>query len=194
MEQKVAELEKRLSKLTAEYDVEVGKRESLEKETADLKHQLESRDETEERVRTLELEITGLKDQIHTRAEYREQSPVPGDCLEIPDRPTPPKTDHEQESPIWDDSPLRTPTDGEGQDPFQEQLSPDIHDLCREQIQMLELKLADLEGSGSPEKVRNALLTSHYVKSIYTSSSSMSGHSFFCFFPYFASVFVRQKV
>ncbi|XP_056422294.1 centromere-associated protein E isoform X2 [Hyla sarda] len=147
MEQKVAELEDKLHTLTKEYDMEVGKRESLEKETSELKQQLQSQNKRD--VSTLELEITSLKDQIQSLPEDGKQSPLPRNLLDVPEELMPLKSDIEQEQKKLNCLPFSALE--EGQDPVQEQLSSHTHDICREQIQMLEQKIADLEGSNGPE-------------------------------------------
>ncbi|CAN2388931.1 Belongs to the TRAFAC class myosin-kinesin ATPase superfamily. Kinesin family [Pristimantis euphronides] len=69
LEQKVVELENKLNTLTKEYELEVGKRESFEKEASDLKQQLQAKDEKPE------LEISCLRDKIETVAEESLETP-----------------------------------------------------------------------------------------------------------------------
>ncbi|KAM4049963.1 centromere-associated protein E isoform 3-T3 [Anomaloglossus baeobatrachus] len=145
MEQKVAELENQLKKMTKEYEVEVGKREYLEKENADLK---QAKSNTEKDVETLQLGLTCVKDQSGTQPEDGEQSPVPGDYLEEQEKL---KMDDDQVLEAVNDSPLSTQIDGACQDPDEEGLSRNSHDICLEQIRNLEQKIADLEGSTSHE-------------------------------------------
>ncbi|XP_075716728.1 centromere-associated protein E isoform X2 [Rhinoderma darwinii] len=151
MGQKVFALENQLNKLTEEYEGEVEKRESLEKETADLKQQLQSKNEKDEVVRTLELEIISLKEQVQALPEGSEHTAVPGDSLEVTEKLTPLKTSNEQEPQESNDSALRTEIDGVCQNPVREKRSSQIHNICWEQIQMLEQKVADLERNVNPE-------------------------------------------
>ncbi|XP_073495329.1 uncharacterized protein [Phyllobates terribilis] len=148
MEQKVAELENQLKKLTKDSEEGVGKRESLEKEASDVK---EVESNTDKDVQTLQLEDTCVRDQTGTPPEDGQQSPVPGDHPEVPQKLTPLKTDDEPELESLPGSPLSAPLDAVCQDPDEEVLSSNVHDMCWEQIRMLEQKIADLEGSACPE-------------------------------------------
>ncbi|XP_073495424.1 uncharacterized protein [Phyllobates terribilis] len=148
MEQKVAELENQLKKLTKDSEEGVGKRESLEKEASDVK---EVESNTDKDVQTLQLEDTCVRDQTGTPPEDSRQSPVPGDHPEVPQKLTPLKTDDEPELESLPGSPLSAPIDAVCQDPDEEVLSSNVHDMCWEQIRMLEQKIADLEGSACPE-------------------------------------------
>ncbi|XP_040274167.1 centromere-associated protein E isoform X2 [Bufo bufo] len=141
LELKVAELQNQLTKLSKEYEVESGKRQSLEKETSELKQQQLQSKERDEFVQTLELEITSLKDQLRNGPQYSTPTPLPGDNVDMREGLTALNTDEEQGPQL----------EGACQEPAQEQLSSHIHDLCREQIQMLELKIADLEENSNPQ-------------------------------------------
>ncbi|XP_044133545.1 centromere-associated protein E [Bufo gargarizans] len=141
LELKVAELQNQLTKLSKEYEVESRKRQSLEKETSELQQQQLQSKERDELVQTLELEITSLKDQLRNGHQCSTPTPLPGDNVDMCEGLTALKTDEEQGPQL----------EGACQEPAQEQLSSHIHDLCREQIQMLELKIADLEENSNPQ-------------------------------------------
>ncbi|XP_071974920.1 centromere-associated protein E isoform X2 [Engystomops pustulosus] len=149
LEQKVAELENQLKKVSKEYEGEVEKRESLEKETAALKVQLKSKDGSDKLVQTEEQGMNSLEDKIQIVPVGGEQNP--GDQLETSEKLTLLETDDEQELEKLKHSTISTQTDGYCQIPVQEQDSNTIHDICREKIQMLEQKIADIEESSSPE-------------------------------------------
>ncbi|XP_073427895.1 centromere-associated protein E isoform X3 [Dendrobates tinctorius] len=149
MEQKVAELESQLKKLTEEYEVEVDKRECHEKEMAELK---QAKSHADKDVQTLQLDDTSVKDQTDTLPEDGQQSPVTRDNVGVPEKLSLLKTDHEQELETLHESALLTQIDGFYQDPDKEAPSSNVHDICWEHIRMLEQKIADLEGSPCPEK------------------------------------------
>ncbi|XP_066430038.1 centromere-associated protein E-like isoform X1 [Eleutherodactylus coqui] len=142
LEQKVAELEEELKRRNEEYEAVVRKRDCLVNVTADLEEKLHSEDKDE-------LQITSLSDRSESVPDGNEQNPMPEGSLEMPGKLSPLKTD-EQELEKLNDSPLSNRTDGVDQDPVLGLLASPIHDLCREQIQMLEQKIADLEGNESP--------------------------------------------
>ncbi|XP_066444956.1 centromere-associated protein E-like isoform X4 [Eleutherodactylus coqui] len=142
LEQKVAELEEELKRRNEEYEAVVRKRDCLVNVTADLEEKLHSEDKDE-------LQITSLSDRSESVPDGNKQNPMPEGSLEMPGKLSPLKTD-EQELEKLNDSPLSNRTDGVDQDPVLGLLASPIHDLCREQIQMLEQKIADLEGNESP--------------------------------------------
>ncbi|CAJ0915486.1 unnamed protein product [Ranitomeya imitator] len=146
-EQKVAVLENQLKKLTEEYEVEAGKRESLEKEVAELK---QAKSHADKDVQTPELEDTSVKDQTDAQPEDGQQSPVTGGHVEVQEKLSL-KTADFQEQETLQDSPLLTQIDALYQGPDKEAPSSSVHDMCWEHIRMLEQKIADLEGSACPE-------------------------------------------
>ncbi|XP_066430031.1 centromere-associated protein E-like isoform X6 [Eleutherodactylus coqui] len=152
LEQKVAELEEELKRRNEEYEAVVRKRDCLVNVTADLEEKLHSEDKDE-------LQITSLSDRSESVPDGNEQNPMPEGSLEMPGKLSPLKTD-EQELEKLNDSPLSNRTDGVDQDPVLGLLASPIHDLCREQIQMLEQKIADLEGNESPVNDMEAELLS----------------------------------
>ncbi|XP_066430046.1 centromere-associated protein E-like isoform X3 [Eleutherodactylus coqui] len=152
LEQNVAELEEELKRRNEEYEAVVRKRDCLVNVTADLEEKLHSEDKDE-------LQITSLSDRSESVPDGNEQNPMPEGSLEMPGKLSPLKTD-EQELEKLNDSPLSNRTDGVDQDPVLGLLASPIHDLCREQIQMLEQKIADLEGNESPVNDMEAELCS----------------------------------
>ncbi|XP_069834499.1 centromere-associated protein E isoform X3 [Dendropsophus ebraccatus] len=158
MEQKVAELEDQLHKLTKEYEAEVGRRESLERETADLR-QLQSQEKKD--VSPVEVERSSLTEQDQSLPGQNEQNSVSSDHVDITEDQMFLNGDNVHELEELNDSSFKSQIDGVCQDPVQEQLFSPVHDICREQIQMLEQKIADLEATESPEKNnRNDLMES----------------------------------
>ncbi|XP_075057044.1 centromere-associated protein E isoform X2 [Mixophyes fleayi] len=147
MEQKVDELEIKLKNLTKEYEVEVEKRESVEKETASLKQKVQMQEEKDELLKSLEQEVISLQDQLQSRPKSNEQSPETGDNLGTPEEQIHLKTNNcqVQDMARLNDLAPSTHVDSVVENPIEEQLSNHVHDICREQIQMLEQKIVDLE-------------------------------------------------
>lgn len=123
---------------------EVIKKESFEKETLELKKQLEAKEEEkDELVKKHQLEITTLKDQLQNMPEVRVGL---GSHNELEDL----DSNNLTPSQVEMNNSQSTQTDQVQEKCVEEEnLSSHIHDICQEQIQMLEQKIADLETSVS---------------------------------------------
>ncbi|CAH2300862.1 centromere-associated E [Pelobates cultripes] len=143
MEQKIADLESQLKKVSQEYETETKERQSFAHEITNLKEQLETKEEEKNNiVKLLEHQITTLEGQLQTIIPKNESIKKPS-------------IDVEEESPEENDThgnkitvlelsshSLGNLCEVQGYD--DKDLSHN-HSLCQEQIQMLEQKIIDLE-------------------------------------------------
>ncbi|XP_018414480.1 PREDICTED: centromere-associated protein E [Nanorana parkeri] len=154
LEQKLAELEDRLKTITKDYAAEVERRASFEKETLKLKQQLEAKEEEEDTlVKAHQLEITSLKDKLQNRPERNEMRVglEAAEQLEVLDSNL---TLSQDKMNISDQC---TQTDQVQEKCDKEHLSSQIHDICQEQIMMLEQKIVDLETSNQQSNLVESL-------------------------------------
>ncbi|KAM5191512.1 centromere-associated protein E [Mantella aurantiaca] len=135
LKQKLAELEKRLQE-------EIKSKESFEEETLQLKKQLEAK-EKDELVKTHQLEITTEIDQLQNRPENNEDMVELGASHELKDL--------DSELTLcqvkMNNSHQSTQTVQIQENCMEEHPPSHIHNLCQEQIQMLEQKIADMKES-----------------------------------------------
>ncbi|XP_073457878.1 centromere-associated protein E isoform X2 [Aquarana catesbeiana] len=135
------ELEQKLAELDNRLQAELINKESFEKETLELKKQLEAKEEEkDELVKKHQLEITTLKDQLQNMPEVRVGL---GSHNELEDL----DSNNLTQSQVKMNNSQSTQTDQVQENCVEEHLSSPIHDICQEQIQMLEQKIADLETS-----------------------------------------------
>lgn len=128
------------------------RRESFEKETLKLKEQLEAKEkEKDDLVRTHELEITNLKDQLRNLPENNEFRIGLGAEDKLDDLDS---SNLSLSQVNINNSHQGIQTDQMLENCMEENLSSPIHDMCKEQIQMLEQKIADLEACVSAKPIR----------------------------------------
>lgn len=145
------ELEQKLAELDNRLQAELINKESFEKETLELKKQLEAKEEEkDELVKKHQLEITTLKDQLQNMPEVRVGL---GSHNELEDL----DSNNLTQSQVKMNNSQSTQTDQVQENCVEEHLSSPIHDICQEQIQMLEQKIADLETSVSTSLLKKCL-------------------------------------
>ncbi|KAM8939423.1 centromere-associated protein E [Pelodytes ibericus] len=139
MEQKLAELETQLKKVTQDYEAEAKGRESLGNEIATMQHQLQMKEEEKnELVKSFELTITTLENKLHLTVENHEpvktvSDSAVGEELQSNENDTPEK------------SLVACPTLDQQENITGDKALSSDHDTCQEQIKMLEQKIVDLE-------------------------------------------------
>ncbi|XP_063774231.1 centromere-associated protein E isoform X2 [Pseudophryne corroboree] len=157
MEQKVSDLENKLKTMTKEYEEEVRKRELLEGETAALKRQVQCQDDNVGLVKRLELQLIPLKDELQNRPERNEQSHET-DSLGTPEEQKHLEINDDQVEDIaTNDSAYSTHVYNDWDNAIEEPHLNNSHDICREQIQMLEQKIVDLEGNAQQNDFMESL-------------------------------------
>ncbi|XP_063281883.1 centromere-associated protein E [Pelobates fuscus] len=143
MEQKIADLESQLKKVSREYEAETKERQSFAHEITNLKEQLETKEEEKNNiVKLLEHQITTLEGQLQTIIPENESIKKPSIGVE---EESPEENDtHGNKRTVLELSSHSLGNLCEVQGYDDKDLSHN-HSLCQEQIQMLEQKIIDLE-------------------------------------------------